>query len=40
VTLKLDCEGCEYSIFKALPMKYLDLIDQIVIEVHLAGIYA
>lgn len=31
VTLKLDCEGCEYDVFKALPSKYLNLIDQIII---------
>lgn len=39
MTLKIDCEGGEYPGFKALPLKYLDLIDQIVIELHFDSIY-
>jgi hypothetical protein len=39
ITLKIDCEGGEYAGFKTMPLKYLDLIDQIIMEVHLDNIY-
>ncbi len=39
ITLKIDCEGCEHHAFKAMPLKYLDLIDNIIMEVHLGDIY-
>ena len=34
--LKLDCEGAEYEIIDSLPSKYLDKIQNMVIEYHLA----
>ena len=34
--LKLDCEGAEYEIVESLPSKYLDKIQNIAIEYHLA----
>ena len=34
--LKLDCEGAEYQIIDSLPSKYLDKIQNIVIEYHSA----
>ena len=34
--LKLDCEGSEYQIIDSLPSKYLDKIQNIVIEYHSA----
>ena len=34
--LKLDCEGAEYEIIESLPSKYLDKIQNIAIEYHLA----
>ena len=34
--LKLDCEGAEYEIIDSLPSEYLDKIQNIVIEYHLA----
>ena len=37
--LKLDCEGAEYEIIKNLPITYLEKIDKIIIEYHLADSY-
>ena len=34
--LKLDCEGAEYQIIDSLPSEYLDKIQNIVMEYHLA----
>ena len=34
--LKLDCEGAEYEIIDSLPSEYLDKIQNMVIEYHLA----
>ena len=34
--LKLDCEGAEYDIVDSLPVEYLDKIQNMVIEYHLA----
>ena len=34
--LKLDCEGAEYDIIDSLPVEYLDKIQNMVIEYHLA----
>lgn len=34
--LKLDCEGAEYEIIKNLPSSYLEKIDKMVIEYHMA----
>jgi FkbM family methyltransferase len=34
--LKLDCEGAEYEIIKSLPSEYLDKIQNMAIEYHLA----
>jgi len=34
--LKLDCEGAEYEIIDSLPSEYLDKIQNIVMEYHLA----
>ena len=34
--LKLDCEGAEYDIIDSLPMEYLDKIQNMAIEYHLA----
>ena len=34
--LKLDCEGAEYEIIDSLPLEYLDKIQNMVIEYHLA----
>ena len=34
--LKLDCEGSEYEIIKYLPISYLQKIDKMVIEYHMA----
>ena len=34
--LKLDCEGAEYKIIDSLPSEYLDKIQNIVMEYHLA----
>lgn len=34
--LKLDCEGAEYEIIKHLPTSYLQKIDKMVIEYHMA----
>jgi hypothetical protein len=31
ITLKIDCEGCEWSAFKYFPVEYLEYIDQILI---------
>lgn len=38
ITLKIDCEGCEWSAFKNLPLEDLEYIDQILIEIHFADI--
>ena len=34
--LKLDCEGAEYDIIDSLPTEYLDKIQNMAIEYHLA----
>ena len=39
ITFKIDCEGCEYSVLKAMPMKYLELIDNFIFEVHLGDLH-
>ena len=32
--LKLDCEGCEYDVFKNSPEQFLEKYDEIIIEYH------
>ncbi len=38
ITLKIDCQGCEWSAFKYFPLEDLEYIDQILIEINFADI--